>query len=295
MKRGIILVAVMLVLSLTFVGCGAKSEPQPSSPDANQGTAPNANQGSAEPKNLSGSITIAGSTSVQPLAEELAMMFMEEYRGVRINVSGGGSGAGVESAGNGVANIGMASREIKQSELDQYKELKPIVICKDGISVVVNPKNKVNELTLEQIQGIFSGEITNWSQVGGEDGSIIIVNREEGSGTRGAFEELVLGDKDFVTKAIIQNSTGAIRTAVASDVNAIGYVSMGAMSNDVKAVVVDGADATAENVLNGSYKLARPFNFLTSGEADEVTQAFIDWVLSDGQEFVKQEGFISVQ
>lgn len=295
MKRGIILVAVMLVLSLTFVGCGAKSEPQPSSPDANQGTAPNANQGSAEPKNLSGSITIAGSTSVQPLAEELAMMFMEENRGVRINVSGGGSGAGVESAGNGVANIGMASREIKQSELDQYKELKPIVICKDGISVVVNPKNKVNELTLEQIQGIFSGEITNWSQVGGEDGSIIIVNREEGSGTRGAFEELVLGDKDFVTKAIIQNSTGAIRTAVASDVNAIGYVSMGAMSNDVKAVVVDGADATAENVLNGSYKLARPFNFLTSGEADEVTQAFIDWVLSDGQEFVKQEGFISVQ
>lgn len=295
MKRGIILVAVMLVLSLTFVGCGAKSEPQPSSPDANQGTAPNENQGSAEPKNLSGSITIAGSTSVQPLAEELAMMFMEENRGVRINVSGGGSGAGVESAGNGVANIGMASREIKQSELDQYKELKPIVICKDGISVVVNPKNKVNELTLEQIQGIFSGEITNWSQVGGEDGSIIIVNREEGSGTRGAFEELVLGDKDFVTKAIIQNSTGAIRTAVASDVNAIGYVSMGAMSNDVKAVVVDGADATAENVLNGSYKLARPFNFLTSGEADEVTQAFIDWVLSDGQEFVKQEGFISVQ
>jgi len=277
-KLGLIMLMLIVSLSLVLAGCGNKE------PVSNT-------------KELTGNIKLAGSTSVQPLAEELAMKFMELNRQIKIDVAGGGSGVGVESAANGSANIGMASREIKQSEKDANPTIKDIVIAKDGIAVIVNTKNAVNNLTIAQVQEIFSGKITNWKSVGGADTNITVVNREEGSGTRGAFEEIVLGkNSNFTEKAIIQSSTGAVKTAVVADVNAIGYISMGSMNSDVKGLQINGTDPTMENVVKATYPISRPFNFLVKGEPNEVTQAFINWILSaEGQNIVKEQGFIAVK
>jgi len=224
------------------------------------------------------------------------MKFMEQNKQVKIDIAGGGSGVGVESAANGSANIGMASREIKQAEKDATPTLKDIVIAKDGIVVIINKGNDVSNLTLEQVREIFSGKITNWKAVGGKDLNITIINREEGSGTRGAFEEIVLGkDSKFTEKAIIQNSTGAVKTAVIADANAIGYISMGSMSADVKGLEINNVEPTMDNVVKGAYKISRPFNFLVKGAPNEVTQAFINWILSaEGQKIVKEHGFIAI-
>ena len=278
-KSGLIALIIVLSLSLVLAGCGSKS----ASPETK--------------KELTGNIKVAGSTSVQPLAEELATKFMEQNRQVKIDIAGGGSGVGVESAANGSANIGMASREIKQAEKDATPTMKDIVIAKDGIAVIINKGNDVSNLTLEQVKEIFTGKITNWKAVGGKDAAITVVNREEGSGTRGAFEELVLGkESKFTDKAIIQNSTGAVKTAVIADVKSIGYISMGSMSAEVKGLQVNNVEPTMDNVVKGTYKISRPFNFLVKGEPNEVTQSFINWILSaEGQKIVKENGFIAVK
>lgn len=277
------LVSILLVALLALAGCG-KSADQ----DTDQ-------TGTDDPvaETLSGNIQLAGSTSVQPLAEELAAVFMEKNPDVKIDVQGGGSSAGVKAAAEGVAQIGMASREIKEDE--KSLGLTATVIAKDGIAVIVNSGNSVSDLTIDQIKGIFTGEITNWEAVGGSSAPIVVINREEGSGTRDAFQEIVLGSEaQFTESAAIQNSTGAVRTAVSSDANAVGFISMGSMDESVKAAKVDGVDATEENVLSGSYKISRPFNFLFKGEPTELAKAFTDWILgSEGQEVVGEE-FIPV-
>ena len=281
-KTSLVVLALILSISIFAVGCGQKEAPAPAEKPAEA--------------TLSGNIKLAGSTSVQPLAEELAMAFMEINKDVKIDVAGGGSGAGVESAANGAADIGMASRKVKDSEREATPELKDIAIALDGITVIVHNDNEVSELSLEQVAGIYSGEITNWSEVGGADVTITVVNREEGSGTRGAFEEIVLGKVPYTDKAVIQNSTGAVKTAVAADVNAIGYISMGSMSDDVKGIIVDGEEPSTANVLNGSYPISRPFNFLILGDGTELGQAFIEWIMSPaGQEIVAKEKYIPVK
>ncbi|WP_227765506.1 phosphate ABC transporter substrate-binding protein [Zhaonella formicivorans] len=271
-KAIVFLTALVLMLGL-LVGCGkAKSD----------------SQGDG----LSGSINIAGSTSVQPLSDELAQAFMDENPDVKINVVGGGSSAGIKAAQEGTADIGASSRELEEGE----KNVKIFEIAKDGIAVVVNPANELDNLTLDQVAKIFLGEINNWSQVGGKDAPITVVTREDGSGTRGAFEEIVLGkDKQIFSGAAIQNSTGAVRTAVASDPNSIGYVSIGALSEDVKPIMIDGVEATEENVLAGKYKISRPFLYLTKEEPTGVVKAFIDWVLSDEGQAIVGEEYIPVK
>lgn len=241
---------------------------------------------------LSGSLQIAGSSSVQPLSEELAMEFMKKFPNVKINVAGGGSGAGIKAAQDGTCDIGASSRELKPEE----KNVNEFIIAKDAIAVIVNPANSVSDLTMEQIKSIFSGEVTNWKDLGGKDAPIAVVIREDGSGTRGAFEEIVLGkDVKFANKAIIQNSTGAVRTTVASTPDAIGFVSLGALNSEVKALKVDGVDITKENVLNNSYKVARPFIYMTKEEPMGLTKHFIDFVLSsEGQKIVGRD-FIPVR
>lgn len=242
---------------------------------------------------LSGSIEIAGSTSVQPLSEELAQAFMEKYPEVRISVAGGGSGAGIKAAQNGTADIGACSRELKPEEKGTVKET---LIAKDGIAVIVNSSNPISDISMDDVRKIFSGEITSWKDLGGEDAPITVIIREDGSGTRGAFQEIVLGkDGDFTDKAIIQNSTGALRTAVAKDPNAIGFISLGALNSDVKALKIDGVQISKENILNDSYKIARPFLYLTKDDPQGLVKSFIDFVLSpEGQEIVGKE-FIPVK
>ncbi|WZL74754.1 phosphate ABC transporter substrate-binding protein PstS family protein [Clostridiaceae bacterium 35-E11] len=292
MKK-IISVALMLVLAIGVLsGCGAKTEEAPSTTNE-----PSSEQTST----LSGKIVIAGSTSVQPLSEELAAAFEEIHPEVSIEVQGGGSSVGVKSAADKIADIGAASRELKDSE--KSLGLTEYVIAKDGIAVIVNPSNNVEDLTLEQIKKIFTGEITNWKEVGGDDKGITVVSREEGSGTRGAFIEITkvedknaAGEKvDQTTKnALVQPSTGAVKQTVMNTPDAIGYISMGAIDDTVKGVKVEGVAATEENAKSGSYKISRPFNYLINGEESELVKAYIEFVLNEGQEIVKEE-FISVK
>lgn len=250
------------------------------------------NQSGDQKSAVSGNVKVTGSTSIEPLAHELAEEFQIDNPDVQISVTGGGSSVGIKAAQDGVADIGMSSRELKSEE----QGLKEFVIAKDGIAVVLHPENKVADLSLEQIKKMYSGEIKNWKDVGGADAPITLVTREEASGTRGAFEELVMGkEAKIVNTAVVQSSTGAIRTTVAGDANAIGYMSMGALDNQVKAVKVDGVEGTEENAKNGSYKITRPFLFVTKAEPTGGAKAFIDWVLGeDGQRIIGEE-FISIK
>jgi phosphate transport system substrate-binding protein len=237
---------------------------------------------------LKGSINIAGSTSVQPLAEELAQAFMAKNKAVKIFVQGGGSSAGVKSALNGTADIGNCSRELKPEEVGLHET----VIAKDGIALVVNKSNSVTNLTLAQLQKIYTGEYTNWNKVGGPNEKIVVVNREAGSGTRGAFEEIVLGKKlTNTSNCLVQASTGAVQQTVAVTKEAIGYISLGSLDpKAVKALKINNISCTDAHILAGKYKVQRPFLMLTKTAPTGVTKAFIDWILSpEGQKIVAKE------
>jgi phosphate transport system substrate-binding protein len=249
------------------------------------------------PTNLSGKLTLAGSTTVQPLAEQLAEAFMSLNPGLTIEVQGGGSSVGVTSVGDGTVDIGNASRAVKDAEFEQYPDLQPFVIAYDGIAVVINPGMDLpNGLTKEQVQGIFSGEITNYKDVGGPDATIVVVSREEGSGTRTAFEELVMTYKDasganqvkpITDRALLQQSNGQVRTTVSTTPDSIGYLSFGFLDSSVKAVNIGGVEPIVANVKNGTYPIVRPLNMLTKGAPNELANAFIYYVLSPlGQEIV---------
>ncbi len=244
---------------------------------------------------VKGSLTIAGSTSVQPLSDLLKEKFESIHPNITVNVQGGGSTAGGTAALSGAADIGALSRELKSAELDNG--LIPVVIAKDGIAVVTHSSNSVDELTIEQVAKIFTGEIKNWSEVGGSDKPINAINREASSGTRGAFKDIVLGkEKEFDETLITQGSTGSVKTAVQSDPNAIGYISLGSLDQNVKPVKVNGAEPTVSNILSGSYAVARPFNYATKGEPSGLTKWFIDFALSEkGQKLCEEASVIAVK
>ena len=242
-------------------------------------------------------ITMAGSTTVQPLAEILAETYMVDHTNVRIDVQGGGSSVGVKAAGEQTADIGMASREIKDSEFTEFPGINVVILARDGIAIVANPDVNADNLTIEQIKGIFGGTITNWQEVGGDDQNIIVASREEGSGTRAAFEEMVLGEDVVITEtAILQPSNGAIRTTISTTPFAIGYLSFGYLDDTVKAISVEGVVPTEANASNGTYPIVRPLNLVTFGEPTGAIKDFIDFVLSDaGQALVVKEGYLAVK
>jgi len=252
-------------------------------------------KGENQSAELSGSITIAGSTSVQPFSEVLGAKFHEKYPEVQVNVQGGGSSQGVTAAASGAADIGAASRDLKETEKD--KGLVVTKIALDGVAIIVNPANaEVNDLTVEQVRNIYLGNITNWQEVGGKDAAITVVCREEGSGTRDCFADKVMDKQDITDQAIIQNSNGAVRTTVAGDENAIGFVSLAIVNDEVKALKIEGVEASLDNIKNGNYKIFRNFNYLTKGEPEGLVKEYIDFVLSDeGQSIIEEEGAISIR
>lgn len=280
-KKNILLVVSLLLIVTLLAACGGTSTPGApvSDPSADNST-----------------ISISGSTTVQPLAEKLAEAFMTENTGVRIDVQGGGSSVGVKAAGEGTSDIGMASREIKESEIAEFPNMKIFVIARDGIAIVAHPDIPVGDLTVEQVRDIFSGKVTNWKDLGGEDQNIIVVSREEGSGTRGAFEEMVMGEDALIAAtAILQPSNGSVRTTVSTTPNSIGYISFGYLDDTVKSISIDGVAPTEPNAADGSYPIVRPLNMLTNGEPDSAVKAFLDFILSDaGQKLVVEDGYIPV-
>ena len=244
---------------------------------------------------LSGELNVVGSTTVQPLAELLAEGFESMNPDLVIYVQGGGSSVGVTSAAEGTADIGMASREIKESELQEHPDLAIHTIARDGIAIVTEPTATVAELSMEQVRGIFAGEITNWSEVGGSDMVITVVAREEGSGTRAAFEELVMGDALITGSAILQPSNGAVRTTVTVTPGSIAFLSFGYLDDSTLPIAVDGTLPTEENAANGSYTVVRPLNMLTLGQPRGAVAAWLEFIMSaDGQAIVSAEGYLPV-
>ena len=245
---------------------------------------------------LSGSISMVGSTSMEKLANALSEAFMEEYPEVTVTAEFAGSGAGIEAVTNGTADIGNSSRSLKDEE--KAAGVVENVVAIDGIAVCVDPANEVADLTKEQLTNIYNGTVTNWKEVGGADEPIIVIGREAGSGTRGAFEELV-DLKDACKYANELDSTGAVIAKVASTPGAIGYASLDALDDSVKALSLEGVEATAENIKAGNYFLSRPFVMATKGEISEqndLVQAWFDFVLGDeGQQVASEVGLITVK
>jgi phosphate transport system substrate-binding protein len=254
---------VVLIISMSLLsGCGNRSE---------------------------AGLVIAGSTSVQPFAEVLAEEYMIHHPEFVIDIQGGGSSAGVKTVQSGTADIGMSSRSLK----DEEKSLFVVEIARDGLAVIVHSSNPVSDLTLNQVRDIYAGSTIVWSGLGGSNDKIHVITREEGSGTRSAFEDLVMDKSEITPRAIVQDSNGAVLQLVADDPNAIGFISLGLVNSDVKALSLGGVAATHDNVSNGSYNLSRPFLFMTLEKPTGKVKEFIDFILStEGQNQLAKEGLI---
>ena len=289
MKKTLALI-LTLALSLTaLTGCGSKTEtPADTNTDNSAQT--------EAPATLSGSVSTNGSTSMEKVIGALSEQFMADNSGVTVTYDPTGSGAGIEAASNGSADIGLASRALKDEE--KAGGLTETVVALDGIAVIVNADSKVENLTVEQIGKIFTGEITDWSQVGGDPGTISCIGREAGSGTRDGFESIT-GTKDACKLDQELTSTGGVIEAVAGNPNAIGYASLSAVEgkNTVKAVTVGGVACTEAAVLDGSYAIQRPFVLVTkTGETlSPAAQAFFDYATSSAaSQLIKAAGAVPV-
>ena len=296
------LIGAGILAVTTLVACGNSdaTTAQPSVAESSAAESTVAASSEAAPAettaDLSGSISMVGSTSMEKLANALSEAFMEEYPEVTVTAEFVGSGAGIEAVTNGTADIGNSSRSLKDEE--KAAGVVENVVAIDGIAVCVDPANEVADLTKEQLTNIYNGTVTNWKEVGGADEPIIVIGREAGSGTRGAFEELV-DLKDACKYANELDSTGAVIAKVASTPGAIGYASLDALDDSVKALSLEGVEATAENIKAGNYFLSRPFVMATKGEVSEqndLVQAWFDFVLGDeGQQVASEVGLITVK
>lgn len=291
---------ILAVTTLVACGNGDATTAQPSAVESSAAESTVVASSEAAPAettaDLSGSISMVGSTSMEKLANALSEAFMEEYPDVTVTAEFVGSGAGIEAVTNGTADIGNSSRSLKDEE--KAAGVVENIVAIDGIAVCVDPANEVADLTKEQLTNIYNGTITNWKEVGGADEPIIVIGREAGSGTRGAFEELV-DLKDACKYANELDSTGAVIAKVASTPGAIGYASLDALDDSVKALSLEGVEATAENIKAGNYFLSRPFVMATKGEISEqndLVQAWFDFVLGDeGQQVASEIGLITVK
>ncbi|MBN1433564.1 phosphate ABC transporter substrate-binding protein [Candidatus Fermentibacterales bacterium] len=240
-------------------------------------------------------ITLFGSTTVQPLAEKLGEAFEALHSDIMVTVGGGGSSVGVKAAGEGTADIGMASREVKESEFQEFPGIVVHTIARDGIAIVAHPGVSVSNLTVEQVRQIFSGEISNWSGVGGPNQVIVVIAREEGSGTRAAFEELVMDEALITSGAILLPSNGAVRTSVSTTPNSIAFLSFGYLDPSVRGLSIEGIEPSVSNAKTGIYPVVRPLNMITPGPAGGAAARFLEFIMSpDGQAIVSSEGYISV-
>ena len=274
-KRILTMICAVGVMALALTGCGKS------------------NSGKNDSKELSGTLSLAGSTSMEKLCEAMSESFMDVYPGVTVTVEYTGSGAGLESLASGSVDIGNASRHLKDGELSAGSVENVVAI--DGIAVITDKKNTVTDISSEDLAKIYRGEIRNWSELGGKEEAIVVIGREAGSGTRDAFEEL-LGVKDACAYAQELDSTGAVLAKVGSISGAIGYVSLDVVDDSVTAVSIDGIEPTEEKILAGKYLLSRPFVMATKGDLtgqNELVKAWFDYISSGaGKQVIKKVGLI---
>ena len=289
MKKISLITVIVVILAMIFAGCGSTTSNSESTDSV-----------TAE----SVSLKTAGSTSVGPVMEALAEMYSEKYPNVEITVEAGGSGVGVTSCGDGTVDFGMASRDLKDEETEAYPDMETTVLCMDGVAVVVNSDNTVTDLTIDQIKDIFTGVITDWSEVGGTAGAIGLYTRDQASGTREAFQNLMLGKDDAGEQIEIDetlfsgvfDSNGALATAVQGDPNGIGYMSLGIVSNykGIFAVDIGGVAATVDNMSNGTYAYLRPFNLLTMGSPEGAVADLFSYMTTDADAiaYMEEKGYV---
>lgn len=242
---------------------------------------------------LSGTLSMNGSTSMEKVIKAVNGAFMEKNKGVTVNLNLTGSGTGIQEASEGKCDIGNSSRKLKDEEAEK---LDATVVGLDGIALVVNPANKLEDITLQDLAKVYSGEITNWKELGGDDKAIVVIGREDGSGTRDGFESIVMGDKEPKYAQELE-STGSVINAVATTDGAIGYASLANVDETVKALKVGGVEATEENVKSGAYKVQRPFICATLKVSDnKLVKAYLDFILSEeGQALVLAQGAVPVK
>ena len=273
--------ALMLSAALCvglLAGCGSSGDTtQTPAAGANSPAAVESEAPAGDNTQISGIVNTNGSTSMEKVMGYLKEGFAEVQPGITINYTASGSSAGITGAKDGTCDIGLASRDLKDGETG----VKAITVAKDGIAIVVNPQNPVANLTVEQIAQLATGEITNWSEVGGNDGQVVFMGREAGSGTRDGFESIT-GTEDACKYQNEYTSTGEVIAAVVSNPNAIGYASLSSVDETVKAITVDGVAPTEETVLDGTYAIQRNFNFIVSdsGELSDAANAFVQWATS---------------
>ena len=236
-------------------------------------------------------ITVAGSTSVQPFGELLADEYMRHHPESHIYVQGGGSTAGIEAVKSHAAKIGMSSRSLLPDE----KNLYAVTIAKDAIAIIVHPKNPIHDLSLTRIKQVFSGKTRSWNELGGPAHPIILVSREEGSGTRESFQKFVMDREEISLESLVQDSNGAIRQVVSNDPNAIGYISLGLVNEKVKVLKISGVEPNVTDIENGTYTLVRPFLFVFNDEPEGEAKSFLEFVLSQpAQNLLSKEGLVPV-
>ncbi|MDF2905227.1 MAG: phosphate transporter substrate-binding protein [Herbinix sp.] len=298
--KGIAALLLICILTVTaFAGCGTKTEDKETSTQEGEADttdqAASTTEAAPDATALSGTLLLSGSTSMEKLANVAAESFMIKYPEVTISAEFIGSSAGVEAVLAGTVDIGNASRNLKDAEVSAGAVENIVAI--DGIAVITDNSNTATNLTKEQLVKIYTGEITNWKDVGGSDQPIVVIGREAGSGTRGAFEEL-LEIEDLCKYSNEINSTGGVMAKVASTIGAIGYVSLDVLDDSIIALQLEGVEPTAENIKAGSYFLSRPFVMATRGEIseqNELVQAFFEYLKSEeGKQMIKSVGLITL-
>lgn len=306
--RNVLMVALIVVSMLAFAGCKSDTDSKTTTDDnkpsssadnnkdnnTDSNTDTDNNKDTEQDNKLSGLVSVSGSTSVEKIGIATAEEFMALNPDVEVTYEGIGSSNGVKNAKDGVTILGTASRNLKTEE--KTWGLTEVAIAYDGVAVITHPSNGVSELTKEQVQAIYKGEITNWKDVGGKDEEIVVVSREDGSGTRGAFEEIVDFEDALTEKAIIAKGNGNVQTTVAKNDKAIGYVSFTYINDTVKPFKIDGVEPTSENVVSGDYSISRPFLLIYKEEnMTKESKAFVDFILSpEGQNIVEEKGGIKV-
>ena len=293
MNKKLISLIAGVALVATATGCSETATSSVAGTDSSTAGTSASEASSAAAEELSGTLSMNGSTSMEKVIKAVNGAFMEKNKGVTVNLNLTGSGTGIQEASEGKCDIGNSSRKLKDEEAEK---LDATVVGLDGIALVVNPANKLEDITLEDLAKVYSGEITNWKELGGDDKSIVVIGREDGSGTRDGFESIVMGDKEPKYAQELE-STGSVINAVATTDGAIGYASLANVDETVKALKIGGVEATEENVKSGAYEVQRPFICATlKGSDNKLVKAYLDFILSEeGQALVLAQGAVPVK